>query len=50
MLAQAVGGRGSGRDYLANTVRHIETLGIRGGLLHRIEKRVTALSPQAKTA
>ena len=26
--------RGSGRDYLANTVRHLEALGIRDGLLH----------------
>ncbi len=50
LLAHAVGGRGSGRDYLANTVRHIETLGISDGLLHRIEMRVTALSRQAKTA
>jgi cation transport protein ChaC len=31
LLATAVGGRGSGRDYLANTVRHLEELGIRDG-------------------
>lgn len=43
LLAGAVGGRGSGRDYLANTVRHIEALGIRDGLLHRIEARVAEL-------
>jgi len=43
LLAAAVGGRGTGRDYLANTVRHLEALGIRDGLLHRIEARVAAL-------
>jgi cation transport protein ChaC len=43
LLASAVGGRGSGRDYLANTVRHLEALGISDGLLHRIEARVAAL-------
>lgn len=42
LLAAAVGGRGSGRDYLANTVRHLEELGIRDGLLHRIEAHVAA--------
>jgi glutathione-specific gamma-glutamylcyclotransferase len=42
LLAAAVGGRGSGRDYLANTVRHLEALGIRDGLLHRIAARVDA--------
>jgi len=40
LLAAAVGGRGTGRDYLANTVRHLDTLGIRDGLLHRIAARV----------
>jgi cation transport protein ChaC len=43
LLAAAVGGRGSGRDYLANTVRHLEALGVRDGLLHRIEKRVAGI-------
>jgi len=42
LLATAIGGRGSGRDYLANTVRHLEALGIRDGLLHRIEARVAS--------
>jgi glutathione-specific gamma-glutamylcyclotransferase len=36
LLAHAVGGRGSGRDYLANTLRHLEDLGIEDRLLHRI--------------
>jgi cation transport protein ChaC len=43
LLATAVGGRGSGRDYLANTVRHLEQLGIRDGLLHRVEAMVAKL-------
>jgi cation transport protein ChaC len=44
LLAAAVGGRGTGRDYLANTVRHLVALGIRDGLLHRIETRVAHLA------
>lgn len=48
VLADAVGGRGSGRDYLANTVRHLEELGIRDGLLHRIAARVAGL-PTARS-
>jgi glutathione-specific gamma-glutamylcyclotransferase len=36
LLATAVGGRGSGRDYLAHTLRHLEELGIRDRLLHRV--------------
>ena len=43
LLASAVGGRGTGRDYLANTVRHLEALGIRDGLLHRIDRLVAGL-------
>src|SRR5580704_11186689 len=31
------------RDYLANTVRHLEELGIADGALHRIEKLVQAI-------
>jgi len=44
LLAHAKGGRGSGRDYLANTVQHLEALGINDRLLHRIDKHVTALA------
>ncbi len=44
LLGNAIGGRGSGRDYLANTVRHLEALGIRDGLLHRIEALVATLT------
>ena len=43
LLSRAVGGRGTGRDYLANTVRHLEALGLRDRLLHRIEARVAEL-------
>jgi cation transport protein ChaC len=50
LLASAVGGRGSGRDYLANTARHLEALGIRDGLLQRIEARVTLLALNAAGA
>jgi len=45
LLAAAVGGRGSGREYLANTVRHLEELGIRDGVLHRIAARVADIRP-----
>ena len=48
ILAHAVGGRGSGRDYLANTVRHLEELGIAEGPLHRLEERVETLSARAR--
>jgi glutathione-specific gamma-glutamylcyclotransferase len=46
ILASAAGARGSGRDYLANTVRHLDALGIRDGLLHRLAARVAALPGQ----
>jgi glutathione-specific gamma-glutamylcyclotransferase len=45
VLAAAVGGRGSGREYLANTVRHLEELGIRDGSLNRIAARVAGIRP-----
>ncbi len=50
LLAVAKGGRGTGRDYLANTVRHLEELGIRDALLHRIAARVAELCPRSNTA
>jgi cation transport protein ChaC len=43
IVATSRGDRGTGRDYLANTVRHLERLGISDGALHRIEKLVAAL-------
>jgi glutathione-specific gamma-glutamylcyclotransferase len=47
LLAVARGGRGTGREYLANTVRHLDELGIHDRLLHRIAARVAALSGAA---
>ena len=46
IISVAVGGRGSGRDYLANTVRHLEDLGIADGPLHRLHEQVQALTQQ----
>jgi cation transport protein ChaC len=43
IIAASRGDRGTGRDYLANTVRHLEALGIADGALHRIERLVDAL-------
>lgn len=43
IIATSRGDRGSGRDYLANTVRHLEELGIVDGALHRVEALVKAL-------
>jgi cation transport protein ChaC len=48
IIAGAKGGRGSGPEYLANTVRHLEEIGIADGPLHRLDKRVRALA-EAKT-
>jgi glutathione-specific gamma-glutamylcyclotransferase len=44
LLAVAIGGRGTGREYLANTVRHLEELGIHDALLYRIAARVAQLA------
>jgi len=43
IVSLAAGGRGTGRDYLANTVRHLDELGIRDKLLHRLHRRVEGL-------
>jgi cation transport protein ChaC len=43
VIATSKGDRGTGRDYLANTVRHLEQLGIRDAALNRIERLVAAL-------
>ena len=50
LLSRAVGGRGSGRDYLENTLRHLEALGIRDQLLQRIEKRIADLAKPVPSA
>jgi len=44
IIATAAGGRGTGRDYLANTVRHLEELGIADDPLHRLEAAVEAVA------
>jgi cation transport protein ChaC len=46
IIAAASGGRGTGRDYLANTVRHLEELGIEDGPLHRLHDQVQAMVQQ----
>jgi cation transport protein ChaC len=50
LLAVAIGGRGTGREYLANTVRHLDELGIHDALLHRIAARVAELCAQSHGA
>ena len=47
IIVHAAGGRGTGRDYLANTVRHLEELGIADGPLHRLDKQVRTLAGAA---
>jgi cation transport protein ChaC len=44
IIAASSGDRGTGRDYLANTVRHLEALGIADGPLHRLEILVRGLA------
>ena len=39
-IARAAGSRGGNRDYLDQTVRHLDSLGISDGLLHRLLDRV----------
>jgi len=43
IIATSKGDRGTGRDYLANTVRHLEQLCISDRALHRIARLVAAL-------
>jgi glutathione-specific gamma-glutamylcyclotransferase len=43
IIAASKGDRGTGREYLANTARHLEELGIAGTALHRIEALVRGL-------
>jgi glutathione-specific gamma-glutamylcyclotransferase len=50
LLAHAVGGRGTGRDYLGNTLRHLDELGIRDRLLHRIAGHVLRIAGAAAAA
>jgi cation transport protein ChaC len=50
IIANSAGDRGTGRDYLANTLRHLEALGIRDRALHRIAALVEALGVDATMA
>jgi cation transport protein ChaC len=43
IIATSKGDRGTGREYLANTARHLEELGIADSALHRIEALVRGL-------
>jgi len=43
LVRQGVGDKGSSRDYLANTVEHLERLGLRDGPLHALLGLVEAL-------
>ena len=43
IVATSRGDRGTGRDYLANTVQHLDELGIPDGALHRIASLVRGL-------
>jgi cation transport protein ChaC len=43
-IARCAGQRGPNRDYLQQTVRHLDDLGISDGLLHRLLDRVTILA------
>jgi cation transport protein ChaC len=47
LILQGVGGRGRCFDYLANTVRHLEELGIAEGPLHQLLRRVEKLAAKA---
>jgi glutathione-specific gamma-glutamylcyclotransferase len=47
LIHQGVGGRGPCRQYLENTVRQLEDLGVIDGLLHRLERRVKELAQTA---
>jgi cation transport protein ChaC len=50
IIANSAGDRGTGRDYLANTLRHLEALGIRDRGLRRIAALVEALAAEAAMA
>ena len=46
-IARAAGSRGANRDYLDQTVRHLDSLGISDGLLHRLLDRVEKIASGA---
>ncbi len=46
-IARSHGARGPNRDYLEQTVRHLDDLGIREGALHRLLDRVEKIASRA---
>jgi cation transport protein ChaC len=46
LILQGIGGRGRCREYLENTVRQLELLGLVDGPLHRLEMRVKEIAAQ----
>jgi cation transport protein ChaC len=46
-IARSAGSRGPNRDYLVQTVRHLDELGISDGLLHRLLDRVDKIASRA---
>jgi cation transport protein ChaC len=47
LILQGLGGRGPCREYLENTVRQLECLGLVDGPLHKLEQRVKELAASA---
>ena len=47
-IAAAAGARGANLDYLAQTVRHMDDLGIAEGALHRLLDRVAKIASRAE--
>ena len=43
-IVRSAGQRGPNRDYLANTVYHLDELGIADGTMHRLLERVVAIA------
>jgi glutathione-specific gamma-glutamylcyclotransferase len=50
LIHQGVGRRGTARQYLENTVRELERLGVIDGPLHRLEREVKALARPQRAA
>ena len=44
LVAQGIGNRGTAMDYLANTIEHMDALGIKDTDLHRVFAKAQALS------
>lgn len=49
-IVRCTGGRGANRDYLANTVYHLDELGIADGPMHRLLERVEAIAADEGTS